>query len=655
MPINEILLADPFSPVLAKDADKQDANYEYNKYMGSQYSYYSNPVARLNRQTVEYLNRNLDGTAYVNIFLGLKGLTFKSLVGFDLDYYNGEFFNPFFDLRPNDSRYNLSTNTESKYLLRNNLRNEQSTLFHYSWQNLLNYNNKFGNHEISAMFGYTWENTDYRGFSATKYNMPNNEPNFRVLDAATEGDLTQGSHYQRALISYLGRINYNYGNRYLLTVNIRHDGSSSFARGNRWATFPSFSVGWRIDQEPFFYGWNQNVISSLKIRAGWGQNGNQNIPAFSYANIVSTSNAWFYPFNNGSNIVQAYGITQTGNKNLTWETSEQFNVGMDWTFFSSALNFSADFFIKNTRNMLFPNPLPAMAGYPNDPYTNVGQIQNMGLEILLGYNGNAGDFKYGASVNLTFQKNKLVSTGDGNPVYGNVSKNEEGNPFGMFYGYVYDGIFQTPEEIAAHAGADGSLLQPYAKPGDVRFKNLNNDNVLNDDDRTYIGNPNPKIIFGGNIYLSYKGFDFNLFLQGIAGNDIWVQSKDLMRRTSVTNLLAEAYTDAWRQVGDNTDVPGVSRFDQNDNYRHSSWYVQDGSFCKIKTLQIGYSLPENVLAKTKIFKSLRFYFSAENILTVTKFKFTDPEVSNENAVNLGIYNCNYPNPQTFTFGFNIGL
>ena len=653
-PINEILLPDPFSPIYAKNADKQDPNYEFNKYMGSQYSYYSNPVAKLNRQKKEHLNRNIDGTAYLNINLGLKGLDFKTMLGFELPEYTYTEFNPFFDLRPNDTPYNMCTNVESKFLLENSVANTSSTELNYTFQNTLSYNNQFGKHSISAVAGFTWEAYTGRSFTAERLNTPSNSDAFQIVGAGTKEGTSTGSRYENYLISYLGRINYNYADRYLATVSVRADGSSKFAPGNRWGTFPSFSLGWRIDQEEFYKDWNQNVLSAVKLRGGWGQIGNQNIPSFAYADVVSTYDTWVYGFNSGLNLLKAYASTSKGNKDIKWETVEQGNIGVDLGFFKNSLTLSADAYIKTTRDMLMQNPLPGMAGYPTTPWVNAGSVENRGLEFLIGYQGKVGDFRYSVSANFTFQKNKLVETGTNDPIWGTVSKNEIGEEFGRFYGYVYDGIFQSKEEVLAHVGADGkTLLQPLAEPGDARFRNLNGDNTLDSNDRDYIGNPNPDVIYGGNIELGYKGIDFALYFQGVAGNDIWVGTKALLRQTSITNLLAETYTDAWRNPGDKTDVFGITRKDDNDNYRNSSWYVQNGSFCKIKTVQIGYTFPKKIVEATKVFSSLRLYVSGENLFTFTKFKYMDPEVPNGNALNMGIENLGYPNPRTFTVGVNV--
>ncbi len=654
IPINEILLCDPFSPVYAKEADTQDPNYEYNKYMGSQYSYYSNPVAELNRQKREHINRNVDGTAYLVANLGLKGLEFKTMLGFELPEYKYLEFNPNFDLRQNDSPYNMCTNVESKFLLENSVLNSMSTAVNYTFQNTLSYTNQFGLHSVSAVAGFTWESYKGHSFTAERLNTPSNSDAFQIIDAGTKEGTSKGYKYENYLISYLGRVNYNYADRYLVTASVRADGSSKFAKGNRWGVFPSFSLGWRIDQEQFFKNWNQNAWSMVKLRGGWGQIGNQNIPSFAYADVVSTYDTWIYGFNSGANIQKAYASTSKGNKDIKWETVEQGNIGVDLGFFNNSLLFSADAYIKTTNDMLMQNPLPDIAGYPSVPWVNAGSVQNRGLEFNISYRNSVGDFRYGVSANFSFQKNKLVATGTNDPIRGSVSKNEVGKEFGRFYGYVYDGIFQNEEEVKAHVGADGkTLLQPLAKPGDARFKNLNGDNELNSLDRDYIGNPNPDVIFGGNIDLGYKGFDLSVYFQGVGGNDIWVGSKQLQRRTSITNLLAEAYTDAWRAPGDKTDVFGISREDNNDNYRNSSWYVVDGSFCKIKNITLGYTLPKHIIEATKVFSSLRVYVSGENLFTMTKFKYMDPEVPNGSPLNMGIENIGYPNPRTFTVGVNI--
>ena len=652
--ISDILLPDPFTPVYAKDADPQDPNYEYNKYMGSQYSYYSNPVAKLNRQKKEHVNRNIDGTAYININLGLKGLDFKTMLGFEMPEYTYFEYNPYFDIRANDTKYNMCQQEKEKYSLESSVKNSLSTEMNYTFQNTLSYTNQFGKHSISAVLGFTWEAYTGKSFSAQRMDTPSNDPAFQIIDAGTKEGISNGSRYENYLISYLGRVNYNYGDRYLATVSMRRDGSSKFAKGNRWGTFPSFSLGWRIDQEEFFRDWNQDVLSGVKLRGGWGQIGNQNIPAFAYVDVIGRYDTWVYGFNGGENRLQAFATKTKGNPELKWETVEQGNIGLDLYGFNNSLSFSVDVYKRTTRDMLLQNPIPAMSGYPSTPWVNAGSVENRGLELLIGYQGNVGDFRYSVSANFTFQKNKLVETGTNDPIWGSVSKNEIGEEFGRFYGYVYDGIFQSEEEIQAHVGADGkTLLQPTAKPGDARFKNVNGDNVLNSDDRDYIGNPNPDVIYGGNIELGYKGFDFSMYIQGVGGNDIWAGTKSLLRRASMTNLLEETYTEAWRNPGDVTDVFGVSLKDENDNYRASSWFVMNGSFCKIKTMQLGYTIPSNIIKKSKFCNYLRLYLSCENVFTITKFPYMDPEVPNGNALNLGYENVGYPNPRTFTFGVNV--
>lgn len=652
--IGDILLADPFTPIYAKNADPQDPNYEYNKYMGSQYSYYSNPVAKLYRQKKEHTNRNIDGTAYLNVNLGLKGLDFKTMLGFELPEYVYDEYNPYFDIRGNDSPYNMCQQEKEKYSLESSVKNSMSTEFNYTFQNTLSYNNTFGKHSVSAVLGFTWESYSGKSFSAQRLNTPSNDPAFQIISAATKEGVSSGTRYENYLISYLGRVNYNYADRYLATVSMRRDGSSKFAPGNRWGTFPSFSLGWRIDKEEFFQNWEQDVLSGVKLRGGWGQIGNQNIPAFAYVDIIGRYDTWVYGFNGGQNLLQGFATTSKGNPELKWETVEQGNIGVDLYAFNNSLSLSADAYIRTTKDMLLQNPIPSMSGYPSTPWVNAGSVENRGLEFMIGYQGNVGDFRYAISTNFTFQKNKLVETGTNDPIWGSASKNEIGEEFGRFYAYVYDGIFQTEEEIKAHVGADGkTLLQPTAKPGDARFKNVNGDNALNSDDRTYVGNPNPDVIYGGNIELGYKGFDFSLYFQGVAGNDIWAGTKTLLRRASMSNLLADTYTQAWRKPGDMTDVFGVSLKDDNDNYRGSSWYVMDGSFCKIKTMQLGYTLPSEIVKKSKLFSYLRLYLSCENVFTITKFPYMDPEVPNGNPLEQGKEGTGYPNPRTFTFGVNV--
>ena len=651
--VQEILLPDPFTPVIDPRVDPSSPNYEFNKYMPTQYSYYNNPVQRLNENFKEHCNFNVDGTFYADINLGLKGLYFKSLIGFERLSYNLDDFNPTYRMTPSD--FDLRTgNKESDFRASNKVTNESNWNFNYSIQNTLRYANTFGKHDLAVTVGMTYESREGRSMMGEGYNVPDNILNFHVLDATTENKNVGGTRWEEYLISYLGRINYNYDDRYLLTINGRIDGSSKFARGNRWGTFPSFSVGWKFTNEKFFRNLGiENVLSSGKLRVGWGQNGNQRIPANAYANLVGTYLEWKYSFND--TWAQGYGVLSNGNKDLKWETSEQTNIGFDFGLFQQSLTLSADYYIRKTKDMLMQVPLPDMGGYVSTPWSNAGSVENRGFELQAIYKHSMEDFFFSVGANMTFNKNKLtaVGTSDGNPIWGSKSKNEIGKPFGQFYGYVYDGIFQTSEEVQSHVGSNGTVLQPNAKPGDIRFKNVDGNDKLDAEDRTYIGNPNPKIIYGGNINMSFKGFDFSLFLQGIGGCDIVAGPRELYQTMNTVNLPVKAYEEAWRNPGDKTDMPRISMNNTNENYRFSSWWVTNGSFLKVKTMQVGYTLPSKWLVKTNVLSSVRIYLSGENLFTISGYEFMDPETSNSAPLDLGIASLNYPNTRKYTLGVSV--
>ncbi len=644
---NFVLQADPFTPVINPLVAPGSVDYQYNKYAPTEWSFNPNPVAILNLNDRTTNNINVYGNVYGKLKL-TNDLSYFAQYNFDNQNSTFKLFQPIYHSVFSD--LNLA-NREDKYRDQTQLTNNSGNVQNNVIEQRLNYVKTLGKNTIDAMVGMTYESNTSQGINAYKTNAPGNDPAFRVLDAATLGAQVSGGKLQTAILSYLGRVNYAYDNRYLATVNFRADGSSRFADGNKWGYFPSFSLGWRISNEAFFKDWGlDKTISNLKLRGGWGQTGNQRINSYAPVTLIGTNieQQWYF----GDGYSQGYIPTNIGNAGIKWETAQQSNIGLDAGFFNERLTLSLDYFKKTTKDMLLQVPLPAIAGYPNYPYANAGDVDNSGFETAINYRNNIGAVGFNIGGNFSFYKNKVTSLGNGGlPLYGSVSKTEVGNPMSMFYGYVYQGIFQNQQQIDTYVGPGGQKIQPLATPGDFKFADLDNNGVIDDKDRKYIGSPHPDLIYGLNLGFNYKGFDMTAFFQGTLGNDIWNGLKGLST-VGGQNALADAYTGAWTKEGDQASYPKPSTSNNNNNFRNSTWWVENGSYLRLQNLQLGYSISPALLQRAKILKSCRFYVSGQNLFTITKYKGMDPEIGANNVLDLGYDGIRYPSSRTVLVGIN---
>lgn len=643
-----ILQADPFTPVINPNVDPTEANYEYDKYAPTEWSFNPNPISILkinDRSTKEF-------NAYGNVYGKLKlfnGLNYFIQYSFENNNSQFNLFNPIY--HQTFTEFNLA-NKENKYNDQTLLTESNSKSVKNIIEQRLNYAKVLGKSSFDVMLATTYESNESEGISGYKTTAPGNEEAFRVFNAATVGAQVSGSKAESAILSYLGRINYSFSDRYLATINFRADGSSVFADGHKWGYFPSFSLGWRINNEKFFTESRlQKLFSNLKLRGGWGQTGNQNISSYAPITLIGTNLNNRYYF--GSDFSQGYVPTNIGNPDIKWETSQQTNLGLDAGFLEDRLTLSVDYYIKKTKDMLLRVPLPAISGYPNYPFTNAGDMQNKGFEMSTNYRDNIGKLIFSIGGNISFYKNKVESLGNGGlPLYGSVSKTEVGGPISRFFGYLWEGVFQNQDEIDSYVAKDGSKIQPYATPGDFKFADLNDDGVLDDKDRTYIGNPHPDLIYGFNLGFQIKGFDFSSFFQGTVGNDMWNGLKQVLSAPGAQNSLADAYTKAWFKEGDNATYPKPSLKNDNANYRASSWYVEKGSFLRLQNVQLGYTVPSSVLQKTRLLNSCRFYISGQNLFTITDYSGMDPEIGARSVLNLGYDGIRYPSSRTVLIGVN---
>lgn len=643
-----IIQADPFTPVINPLVDSSIPDYEYNKYAPTEFAFNPNPVAYLNLFDRDTSNLNVYGNVFANVKL-FKGFSYRFQYSFERNHSLYTAFKPIYSSVFTE---NNMANKEDKYNTTTQLTKNNGIVFNSIVENQFNYDVKFGKHALNAMVATTYEKYTSETANAYKTGGPGNDDAFHVLDSQTTGDLAGGTKAESVILSYLGRINYNYNDTYLATVSFRTDGSSKFAKGNRWGYFPSFSLGWRISNEEFFKNLHwENVVDNLKIRAGWGQNGNQRINNNAALTLIGggVDDKWYY----GNSFVQGYLPKNIGNSEIKWETSQQLNFGVDLTLFNNSLDLTFDYFVKKTKDMLLQVPMPEFSSYPNSPWSNAGDVSNKGFEMNLNYRNNVGGLNYNIGVNLSTYKTEVtrLTTDKNYYLTGSVSRTYVGGPIGRFFGYKQIGIFQNQAEIDNYV-KDGKKIQPNARPGDFIFADLSGNGAIDDEDRTFIGDPNPDLIYGFNVGLSYKNFDLSLAFQGTLGNDIWNGTKSF-GMASAQNALKEAYTNAWRKEGDNASYPRISTVDENKNYGNgSSWFVENGSYLRLQNAQLGYNLPKKICEKMKVLSSLRIYVSGQNLLTFTKYSGIDPEIGSNNPLNMGYDNTRYPTSRVITMGIN---
>lgn len=521
------------------------------------------------------------------------------------------------------------------------------------WQieNVLMYDKTIGEHSFSIILGQSAKQSSGSYLSGSRnYIIDYNRP---YIDASTgqaaDGDQTSGGapNVKSKLASYFGRVSYNYDERYMIQATIRRDGSSRFGSNNHWATFPSVSVGWNIMNESFLRAQSQ-WLNNAKLRFSWGKNGNENIGNFQYIALAATGNN--YIFGKDGHVVVGTKPTQLPNPDLKWEESKQTDIGLDLAFLNNSLTLTLDYFIKDTDGMLMTMSLPQYVGEAI-PVGNVGKMRNSGLEIDLGYRQTFGDFTMRVGANVSYLKNKLISYGnaqgwanlDSFQGTGTITRAQNGLPFPYFYGYKTDGVLQNQAEADAYNTLYGTSLVP----GDVRFVDVDGNGVITEDDRTKIGKGMPDWTFGFNINLNWKGFDFNAFFQGTHGNDIF----DATRRIdALASNLPSWMLNRWTGEGTSTRLP---RYVQADpyNWQSSDLLVYDGSYLRLKNLQLGYTLPAALTNKVSVSR-FRVYVAAENLWTWTKYHGYDPEISS-GGTSLGIDYGVYPQARVWTVGCNL--
>lgn len=551
------------------------------------------------------------------------------------------------------------------------------------FDNVLNFNKTFGKHSVNAMVGssitgrkYTWNSVAVEG-KTTVYKVENGslitsiipggflDENFATIGAGTGGTFSgDGSKWKYNRVSYFGRLNYNYDNRYLLQATFRRDGSSKFGKDNRWGTFPSVALGWRISEEAFFP--KDIVLTNLKLRASWGRLGNENaLGYYDFQALISTYNTKYqgYVKGNGENAWAGSIARALENRSLKWETTDTKNIGVDFGFFNNKLNGSLNYYYNSTEDLLITKALPASAGL-NNPVLNVGKMRNSGIEFEMAWADRIRDFDYNVGFNLATTSNKVVSLADDNQVlYGEGLKYGEehfptqthvGKPIGAFYLYKTAGIFQSDAEVAAHKNSDGDMLQPNAKPGDIRFVDVDNNGSIDEDDKVYCGSAIPKLEVNLNLGAGYRGFDFSAVIGSAWGHKLYNGNKYFYESMSSASNFLHSAMDAWTPENTNTSVPRAVYQDPNSNARESDRFLEKGNFIRLRQVQLGYTLPKTVLQRVYLEK-LRVYVSGENLLTWTDYSGIDPEFSRASVLNAGIDKLIYPFTRSFTVGVQVSF
>ena len=640
--LGAIMAMDPTTPVM-NDEDKWVSN-PYSNYARSHNNQEWNPVASMNRLDSGADEYALLATPFVQIS-PIKGLTFRTQFGVNARFRMTNSFVPEFFI-DNLEQQNPSTVSSS-----------HENWIDWNWTNTLSYMKTFNKkHNLNVMAGYTVERFQDYQLYGSRDDVPSSIEEMRYINAGTTNQQVSGVASYNSLVSYLGRLMYNYDERYYLTASVRVDGSSKFPSGSKYATFPSVSGAWRISGENFMK--NQKVFDDLKLRLGWGKVGNQNISNDAYISSVGTTR---YVFGTDATTTVGTAVNRIGNTQVRWETVEDFNIGVDMAFLKNRLKVTADWYTKKSHDMLMQKENLLVLGLPawnGRMWENIGSMKATGWELGFNWQDQIKDFTYGASLNLSSVRNKAVNL-NGNYIYTGshngdyIIRNEEGLPISQFYGYVVDGLFQNQTEVTSYTNEYGEAMQPNAQPGDFRYKDINLDGKIDENDKTYIGNPFPDLMVGFNLNAAYKGFDFQAQFYGTFGNDIYNLNKERYFGVNGSNVLAGTLNAAWHGEGTSYDIPRLSVDDPNGNYtKPSSYFVESGSYFRCKLLQIGYTLPKSVMGNVQ----LRVSLSAQNLFTITGYSGMDPETASMgSATEAGIDWTGYPNPRTILLGLNLNF
>ena len=609
----------------------QDGSYADQWIRVPGHNFYRNPVALSN----EGFRKNNEYRTLGNLFAEYQlpfGIKYKTTLAANLLYGIEKYSYPQIYLtNPKTGAISPIGNTPLRGVRQISNNTINLTNFH-----TLNWEKKFGNHNVGVLGGFSVESFDDGNFSA--YNQGYLGNDLTELDAGSTSPQVTGTSGSSKLISYFGRLNYNFSEKYLLEANFRYDGSSRFAEGKRWGFFPSFSAAWRISEENFLK--NSEILSNLKLRASYGKLGNQSIPLFSYVDAVSLGEN--YNFN--GTIVSGAAITRLSDPNITWETTNMADIGLEGGFFNNSLTFEIDWFNKETSNILRQVSIPAQIGNLTGPFRNIGAVANSGIEVTIGYQNKINEFKYGLSANVTYLKNKVVNI-NGEKYYSGNTVIQEGYPINSFFGLQAEGIFQSAAEIQEHA-----FQNTGTQPGDLKYRDVDGNGTVDNNDRVVIGNSIPKYTFGFVLNGGYKNFELSAIFQGISNVDTYLTGNLAMPYKNGAGVTKEWLTDSWTPEQPNAPLPRLTTSNGYPaNFQTSSFWIRDASYLRLKNIQLSYSFPKRLL-KWAGAKQLKVFMNAQNYLTFTDFKFSDPE---RNLTRGDL--IEYPNAKTLTAGLNVSF
>lgn len=624
-------------PTLEKYDDTREGGY------GGTYGDVVNiphPLAIIDDNIMDRYNENVEifANLYAQIEL-FKGLKYKLNLTPDFSFERYKNYLNKYD-------FGLATNSITQLTERQ--RRRRNILV----ENLLTFDRTFGEHKISALAGYTYQDSRFRHIQAYGEGLPQG---LEEIDAATTNRSNEGNSWRSVLTSILGRVFYSYQNKYLFTATIRRDGSSKFGKNNRYGYFPSFSLGWNVAEEKFME--NVHWLDQLKLRGGYGVLGNQEIDNYQYSSTITTGIN--YPDGNGG-LLQGAFPKNFANPDIKWEETAMTNVGIDFMAFNNRLSLTADYYVKNTKDILLTVPIPISSGGANDPIRNAGKIRNNGFEFNLGWMDQPNpDISYGINLIGSFNKNKVIAMGSesgsikGGSTNQNITTSETkaGYPIGGYWLISTAGYFNSQEEVDAYA-KDGKKIQPAAEPGDIKFVDANNDGVINDDDRVFQGSPFPDFTFALNGNMRYKNFDLSIGLQGVLGNKIYNATRQTLEDvTKGSNFLASCL-DYWTPENKNASHPRLTWDDPNRNTRaESDRYLENGSYLRLRSVQLGYTFPQTWFKGA--IQHARVYINAENLFTITSYSGYSPDVNADNANYRGFDNFIYPTNRTFMLGLNV--
>ncbi len=653
--ISAALAMSPWDPVYypkgSVNADGEDIGGHYSA--GSNFKNVTNPYQMVYNGEPNKKTERFVGDLYFEI-TPIEGLTIRPSISANYQLVRERNYTA-----PNTyTSYNYS----EKNFISSNMERQLSLLE----ETTITYARQIGRHNFSVMAGQTWEEWNQYGIGGSGATILNPIPSNWYLNNATTDRNPAGDWVSRVRrLSFLGRVFYNYDSRYMITANFRADASSKFSK-NPWGFFPSVALAWRLSEEHFLKDKDLTWLDNIKIRAGWGQVGNEAVPSGSFVATMNHGNDLNtgYPLgNNNSEATSGAAVLSQVNESGKWETNEQWDAGIDFGFWNGMLSGSVDFYCRDTKDALLYVVAPAHVGNRIKMISNVGNIRNMGVEVTLNHENKVGAVHYNIGGNFSYLHNELTALNGGSrlPADGYVMTDYK-LPLRAFWGYTYEGVYQSDEEALQHLTAyDASTIPVHA--GDARYTDINGDGKIDDNDQHYIGNPFPKISYGINLGADFYGVDIQIFFQGVAGIDVYNAARMRLEGDGSSNALAPYMKDqVWVGYSEGVQnamlAKGINYMELENrngtipnplgsasNTAASTRFLEDASYLRLKNLQIGYTLPEHITKKFRCSR-LRFYATATNLFTITKYKGYDPEVGN--SIDYG----NYPQSRTFTFGLN---